>query len=141
MKNANATLVALQVRRDELLVGALEPGCPHAAFGVPDRAEAIPLKTVPPHRPVLDQLSDRQLVEDITFYRRHFLPRKTCSTGARRPAALTFCRDTARRRKHVEACRAYRDRDRWGGGHWPALFRGARGARRRGHGGRHRGWR
>ena len=74
MIDAHAIGVALQVGVDELLVGALKPGRPHPAFRVPDRPEAVPLQAVAPHRPVLDQLADCELVVRVF----HFLPPGAC---------------------------------------------------------------
>jgi len=62
MVDAHAPLVAFLVGADEFLVGALEPGRPHAPFRMPDGAETVPLKTVAPDRPVLDQFADGELV-------------------------------------------------------------------------------
>ena len=123
--DAHAALVALQVGRDELLVGALEPGRPHPAFRVPDGAEAVPLQAVAPHRPVLDQLADGELVLDVSLIDRHCLVL---------PAAVwrwpPHCTNVSPDKASEECIMArlagtHGDRDRRGEGHRAALFAGA----------------
>ena len=52
---AHAASQAFLADLDEFLVGALEPGRPHPAFLVPERAETVPQAGVAPHHPVFDR--------------------------------------------------------------------------------------
>src|SRR6516225_9462105 len=62
MQDAHAARPTLFVGVDEFLETALEPGCHHAAVGVPDCAETIPQARVAPHRPIFHELTDDAFV-------------------------------------------------------------------------------
>ena len=53
---------------DELVGRPLEPGRHHHAVVVPDGAKALPVAGVAPHRPVLDQLADRDPIRSMVVH-------------------------------------------------------------------------
>src|SRR5262249_43806256 len=62
VQDPDTPLEALAADADELVCRPLEPGGHHAAIVVPDGAEPLPVASIAPDDPVLDQLSDRCLV-------------------------------------------------------------------------------
>jgi hypothetical protein len=72
--------VAFLAGGDKFLRRALKPGRPHLAVRMPDGAEAVPQQAVAEHRPVLDQLADRELVRGVA--------------GARHRGSRLACRRT-----------------------------------------------
>src|SRR4029077_2534431 len=68
-QDADAEVEPPAAGRDEVPRGPLEPGSGHPALGgVPHRGEALPVTGVPPQRPVLHELADRQ---PLRIDRRH----------------------------------------------------------------------
>ena len=62
MQDPRAALETLSADTDEVLRLTLEPGRHHVPIVVPDRAESLPVASIPPDDPVLDKLADRELV-------------------------------------------------------------------------------
>src|SRR6478735_12015761 len=65
MQDADALCPGLLADLDEFVAGALRPGRHHAAVGMPDGTETLPVSGVAPDRPVLQQGSDQAVVFDL----------------------------------------------------------------------------
>ena len=56
---------------DEFVAGALRPGRHHAAVGMPDGAETLPIAGIAPDRPVLQQCPDQAIVFNLAVASGH----------------------------------------------------------------------